>query len=87
MLVGVLKAVQCMHLDQSSAVPHSRTVKGLMLQLGLGLGLGLGPGNGIFQVTNIFVLHVNGSCDVHGVPTTVLSSRLSIMECKLKCLH
>ena len=55
-----------------------------MLQLGVGLGLG--PGNVIFpffcvKVTNTFVLHVNGSCDAHGVRTTKVRD-VTMMYCK-----
>ena len=47
-----------------------------MLQLGLKLGLG--PGNVIFL---FFVLHVKGSCDVHGVRTTKVCD-VTMMYCK-----
>ena len=40
------------------------------------LGLGRGPGNGFpfffFVLTNTFVLHVNGNCDVHRIRTTAV---------------
>ena len=51
------------------------------------LMLGLGPGNGIFlffffflsvfKVANTFVLHVNGSCGVHGLQTTTVRDVVS----------
>ena len=55
----------------------------------LQLGLGIGPGNVIFsvpfffcvKVTNTFVLHVNGSCDIHGVRTTKVCD-VTMMYCK-----
>ena len=59
----------------------------------LQLGLGLGQGNGVFpfffflfvlKVTNTFVLHVNGSCDVHGVRgvRTTTVHDVTMMYCK-----
>ena len=49
----------------------------------LQLGLGLEPGNVIFcvKVTNTFVLHVNGNCDVHGLRTTKVRD-VTMMYCK-----
>ena len=35
----------------------------------------------VLKVTNTFVLHVNGSCDVHGVRTTTLRD-VTMMYCK-----
>ena len=35
----------------------------------------------VLKVTNIFVLHINGSCDIHGVGTTPVCD-VTMMYCK-----
>ena len=36
----------------------------------------------VLKVTNTFVLHVNGSCDIHGVRTTKAVRDITMMYCK-----
>ena len=35
----------------------------------------------VLKLTNTFVLHVNGSCDVHGIRTTTIRG-VTMMYCK-----